>query len=223
MSAHWLGQKQALIFDFDGTLVDTSVELIHSAHLLQSRYQLPPTPVPILRQVVGEGVAAIVHTAFGVDIGSPKCEQLSQEYLLIYQQISAQSPQLYCGIHNALLFWQQQNKKLAIASNKPRALLLPILANSPIADVFDLISCADDKTAAKPAPDLLLQTAQQLQLKPQDCIYIGDDVKDASAALAANMDFIHAHYGSAQPQNPSPQNARAVLKKSADLIFLLRD
>lgn len=192
----------AVLFDLDGTLIDTAPDFIRIIHLLcQEDGVTPPTPAQI-RVQVSEGARAMVrliHPEMSMD--SPELLQYRDRFLAYYGAQIAVDTQLFDGMDTLLESLEQQGIAWGIVTNKPRHLSELLLAALGLTERCAVLVCPDDVSRPKPDPEPMYLAAQQLGIDPQYIAYVGDHPRDIDAGRAANMPTILAAYGYLPPEH----------------------
>ncbi len=213
---------QLVIFDLDGTLVDTADEFIPAVQTLRAEHQLPAMDEKRIRASVSNGARALVRLALDIDDNHPDFEQQRIRLLELYSQVLGTLAKPYPGITSLLAALQQGGIRWAIATNKPRRYTTPLLACLRLQPEPASVVCADDIRHAKPHPQSLLHICRQLQCRPVDAIYIGDHQRDIEAGRRAGMYTIAAAYGYIEPgDSPHDWGADSVVNDSRALAELL--
>ncbi|WP_346798208.1 HAD-IA family hydrolase [Halomonas sp. Bachu 37] len=184
---------RAIIFDLDGTLVDTAPDLAQATNALRRHHGLDALPFEIIRREVSNGGSALVTLALGLETDSPGHAQARTFLLEAYERAVAEHSRVFPPLEHWLEEWEAQNRPWGVVTNKPRRYteaLLEILALNPGALV-----CADDLPVKKPAPDPLWAAAERLRVPPAQCWYVGDHLRDIQAAKAAGMTAVAVGYG----------------------------
>lgn len=183
----------AVIFDLDGTLVDTAPDLAAATNALRAHHGLAALPFEQIRGQVSNGGSALVTLALGLDSGSDEHEQARDFLLDAYEQKVAVHSRLFSPLDVWLHAWQERARPWGIVTNKPRRYTVPLL------DALELtpgaLLCADDLSVKKPSPEPLWEAAKRLGVAPERCWYIGDHVRDMQAARAAGMLAVAVGYG----------------------------
>ncbi|MFT0211117.1 HAD family hydrolase [Pseudomonas sp. F1_0610] len=213
---------QAVLFDLDGTLMDTALDFISIAQQMRVEHGLPEMPAPRIREVISGGAAAIVETALEISESDSAFEALRQEFLKRYQTQCAVHTSLFAGMKNVLTQLEQAGIIWGIATNKPVRYAEPILQQLDLEQRCAVLMCPEHVENSKPAPDMLLKACEILQVEPQKVLYIGDDQRDIQAAEAAGMYSIAARYGYIHPQdNPDNWGANAVINQPQELLAII--
>lgn len=186
---------QAVIFDLDGTLIDTADEFVTVVQALRSEHDLPPMDVDTIRSTVSNGARALVTLALGLEESDVKFETQRLRLLSLYSQILGSSAQPYPGIMTLLEQLQLQGVGWGICTNKPRAYTEPLLERLNLQPAPGSVVCPDDVTHRKPHPESLYLNCKQLNCLPGNAIYVGDHKRDIDAGRAAGMKTVAACYG----------------------------
>jgi len=183
----------ALLFDLDGTLVDTAPDLARATNTLRNHHGFEPLPYPLIRAQVSNGGSALVALALGFDTTHPEHDQARQFLLDAYGQAVAEESCLFPHLDRLLASWEEQHRPWGIVTNKPRAYAAPLVDALGLAP--GTLFCADDLAVKKPAPEPLWAAAEELSTSPGRCWYIGDHLRDMQAARAAGMVAVAVGYG----------------------------
>ncbi len=184
---------QAVLFDLDGTLVDTAPDLANATNMLRRHHGLDALPFDVIRGQVSNGGSALVTLALAVEIDTPGHQEARDFLLQAYDQAVATHSRVFSPLDRWLKNWQAAGLPWGIVTNKPRRFtvaLLDALALQPGA-----LLCADDLPVKKPAPQPLWAAAEQLGVSPGNCWYVGDHLRDIQAARAAGMTAVAVGYG----------------------------
>lgn len=184
---------RALLFDLDGTLVDTAPDLARATNALRHHHGLDPLPYPVIRAQVSNGGSALVALALGLDVTHPGHADARQYLLEAYGQAVAAESRIFSPLEGLLTHWEAQQRPWGIVTNKPRAFAAPLI--EALGMTPGALLCADDLPVKKPAPEPLWAAARQLGVEAGACWYIGDHLRDIQAARAAGMAAIAVGYG----------------------------
>jgi 2-phosphoglycolate phosphatase len=204
---------KALLFDLDGTLMDTAPDFFPTVNTLRKEHNLPPLADEIIRLQVSNGGRALTRLALDMplvevtkqesinlnDANTLFFEQQRQRLLDLYIDHIAEKSDLFPGMIELLETCKQYSLPWGIVTNKPRLyteILLERLADRlPILAHCAVVVCPDDVARSKPFPDPLYLAADTLKISAHDCWYLGDHVRDIEAGNAANMFTIATLYG----------------------------
>lgn len=189
------GPIRAVIFDLDGTLLDTAPDFVVVVNQLRAEHHLPPLPDERIRASVSNGARALVSLAFEIDESAPQFEQLRQRLLELYLNHVAVHTCFFPGIEALLQTLDAHNIPWGIATNKPALYtdaLLQALAIQPAP--FSVI-CPDHVKERKPHPESLFLASQHLGCTPAEIVYVGDHKRDIDCGNNAGAITIAAAYG----------------------------
>jgi N-acetyl-D-muramate 6-phosphate phosphatase len=184
---------EALLFDLDGTLVDTAPDLARATNALRAHHGLTPLPYPLIRAQVSNGGSALVALALGLEKRHRGHDEARQFLLEAYGQAVAEESRLFAPLDRLLAGWEARHRPWGIVTNKPRAYAAPLIEALGLTP--GALLCADDLPVKKPAPEPLWEAARQLGVEARRCWYIGDHLRDIQAARAAGMAAIAVGYG----------------------------
>lgn len=186
---------QAVLFDLDGTLVDTAADLAAAINKMRTARSLAPLPLETLRPSVSMGARGLLKTAFNVVPADAAYEALREEFIHLYAADICNQSRLFEGIPSLLDSLTTRGISWGIVTNKAASLTEPLLARLGIATHAHCIVSGDTTAHAKPHPAPLLHAARLLDMPAAAAIYIGDDLRDIQAGHAAGMLTVAAAYG----------------------------
>lgn len=195
MKAGLPGSIQAVLFDLDGTLIESAPDLAGAANDLREQRGLPPLPLSELRPWVGAGARGMVGAAFNVQPGQPGFEALRDAFLGQYEKRLTQLTHVFEEVIPLLHHLQSRFIPWGIVTNKYRRFAGPIIEALGLNRQAAAIICGDTTPYAKPHPAPLLEAARQISVAPEACLYVGDDLRDMQAGLAAGMSTVAAGWG----------------------------
>ncbi|MCS3902429.1 phosphoglycolate phosphatase [Methylohalomonas lacus] len=213
-------QLDGVLFDLDGTLVDTAPGLAAALNsLCQLKGRAPPDYTAV-RPIVSQGGAALIALAFA-DCDSAEREQLRREFLDIYARLLNEQPgasPLFAGMAGLLDNIEARGWRWGIVTNKPLWLSEPLLAAIGLDRRSACLVCGDQVQQPKPAPEALLLACEQLGCAPARAVYIGDAQRDIAAGQAAGLYTLAAAYGYlARDEDPTDWGADAIVSSVADI------
>lgn len=188
--------KKAILFDLDGTLLDTAPDLVNAVNALRAEYKLSPLPFQTLREMVGKGAHNLIRRALTHEQAmSYDTEEAYSLFAKHYHRVNGHATLEYSGVSHVLKKLHSLGYKLGVVTNKPTEFTLPLLTQFGWHDLFGTIVCGDTLTTRKPHPEPLLHALNQLQVSNHDALMVGDSMNDALAAQAAECDCVILDYG----------------------------
>jgi len=185
----------AVLFDLDGTLIDTAPTFENVLNQLLMKYQKKVLTTEAIRKQVSHGAGALITLGFGIEEKNNDHLLYKNELLDLYEKNIHQGSKLFPGMENLLSILEKNNIPWGIVTNKPKRFTLPLITALNLNDRCSVIVCPDDVTKTKPYPDPLLLACFRLNCKASHCIYVGDHERDIASGNAANMYTISALYG----------------------------
>ena len=186
---------RGVLFDLDGTLIDSAPDLAGAANRLRADHGLEPLPLESLRPMVGSGARGMVGVAFGVAPGDERFEALRDAFLAHYAAGLLERTRPFDGVQEMLSALEADGVAWGIVTNKATRFTRPIVAGLGLAQRARVVVCGDTTPHSKPHPEPLLYAARTLDLAPENVAYVGDDLRDAQAARAAGMPMLAATWG----------------------------
>lgn len=189
------GAVRAVLFDLDGTLVDTAPDLIHTLNEMRRRRGLADMAHEPLRAQASHGTQGLLRLGFGIGHDHPEFHGLRAEFLGIYLQNLSRRSGLFPEMGQVLDGLESQDIRWAVVTNKPAFLTEPLLAQLGLRHRAASVVSGDTCAHPKPHPAPLLHACAQMGVGPVDCLYVGDAARDVEAATAAGMPTLVALYG----------------------------
>lgn len=219
MSRHHL---RAVLFDMDGTLLDSAPDFLAVCRSLHAAHALPEVNEQAMCQVVSGGAGAMVRAAFNLSEHDSRFEPLRHEFLERYLEQCAVYSRLYDGIGELLDDLDAAKLPWGVATNKHLRFAAPIMQRLKLAERAKALLCPDHVARSKPAPDMLLAACAQLKVEPQHCLFVGDDLRDIQAGQAAGCKTVAVTYGYIHPDdNPSHWGADHLVESPTSLRQLI--
>ncbi len=184
-----------LLFDLDGTLVDSAPDLAGAANDLRAAHGLPALPQAQLRPMVGAGARGMVGIAFGVAPGEASFDALKDAFLARYAQRLLHSTRVFDAVQPVLDALDAAGLPWGIVTNKAMRFTAPLVDGLGLAQRARVVIAGDTTPHAKPHPAPLLEAARRVGVAPGRCAYIGDDHRDMQAGRAAGMATLAAAWG----------------------------
>lgn len=184
-----------VLFDLDGTLVDTAPDLGFALNTLLEQEGHKPLDHALIRPVASHGSAGLLKLGFGIEKEDPIYPALQQRFLSVYAENIARESTLFIGMQQVLDGLTANNIRWGVVTNKPSFLTIPLMEALQLTEAAACIVSADTTPHSKPHPAPMLHACELVDAKPIDCIYIGDAERDIQAAHNAHMRSVVALYG----------------------------
>jgi len=185
----------AVLFDLDGTLIDSAPDLAGACNEMRVDRGLDPLPYEHLRRMVGSGARGMVGASFGLTPGNPGYAELRDEFLDRYEARMTRETKVFDEMVPILAWLANEGLPWGIVTNKATRFAAPLVAALGLATQAATLVCGDTVAHSKPHPAPLLEAARRLALVPERCVYVGDDRRDVDAGRAAAMLTVVAGWG----------------------------
>jgi N-acetyl-D-muramate 6-phosphate phosphatase len=185
---------RGVLFDLDGTLLDTAHDMMNALNALRAEEKLAPLPYEKVRAQVSHGANALVKLSFG-ELSATEHEVMRQRLLDIYRKQLARHTALFEGGDEMLRDLDRRGLHWGIVTNKPGWLTDPLLVEVGLHTRARAVVSGDTLPQRKPHPLPLLHAAETMGIKPEECVYVGDAERDMQAAQAAGMFALVAGFG----------------------------
>ena len=210
---------QAVLFDLDGTLVDSAPDLAGAANELRQAHGLPALAFEALRPMVGTGARGMLDAAFGISPGDERFDALRADFLNRYEARILRETRVFARMETVLQALEQRGLPWGIVTNKIARFAVPLVEGLGLMPRCAVLISGDSTAHAKPHPAPLLEAARRLDLPPTCCIYVGDDRRDVEAGRGARMPTLAAAWGYlGRGQSAHDWNAEAVLEQPHELL-----
>ncbi|MBC7489611.1 MAG: HAD-IA family hydrolase [Glaciimonas sp.] len=216
-----LPTPRAILFDLDGTLADTAPDLAAAINYIQRERGLPITPYYTLRPFASAGAYGLISIAFGLKPGDDEYEALRIAFLDNYAAALVIKSSLFEGVPALLQDLDQRRLTWGIVTNKA-ARFTDLLVPQIGLEKAGCIISGDTTAHTKPHPAPLIEAARRLCLKPQECWYVGDDLRDIQAGRAAGMPAVAAAWGYCGHTEPVSWEADALANTPSELNRLIK-
>lgn len=221
MSTAFWRDRDAVLFDLDGTLADTAADLCAAANAMRLARGQPALPLSRFRPWVSRGGKAMLEVAFP-DLTEAEREPMLADFLARYGAQPAAQASLFVGMPRVLQQIEARGWRWGVVTNKPYALAVPVMAGLQLSERCGVLIGGDSLAQRKPDPLPLRVACERLGVDVERCVYVGDDLRDVQAAHAAGMPAIAAAWGYIAPgERAADWGADAVLNQPVELIELL--
>jgi 2-phosphoglycolate phosphatase len=213
---------KAVLFDLDGTLVDTALDLGYALNLQRGQHGLAPLADELIRPQASHGSRGLLALGFGIQPDDPQFAPMRQEFLQLYADNLSRHSRPFDGVLEMLTQLESRGVAWGVVTNKPARFTEPLMAILDLAERAACIVSGDTCPQPKPHPSPLLHAASVLHSAPEDCIYVGDAERDVEAAKAASMPVLVALWGYLDA-NDEPDNwgAKGLIETPAQILEYL--
>ena len=211
----------AILFDLDGTLVDSAPDLVGVLNRLLAEDDRPPMPYAIARNAVSDGAAGLIRLGFGPGLSADRFEALRVRFLELYAEDVCANSRVFIELNDIIT--SPSEHIWGVVTNKPHAFTVPLLTRLGLTDGCGCIVSGDRLPQKKPHPAPLLAAAEELGVAAERCVYVGDAPRDIEAGRAAGMVTIVAAYGYIRPtEDVDAWGADHVVRRPSQLSGVIR-
>ena len=212
-------KSKAVLFDFDGTLADTAADLARPLNRIRTDRGLQELPLDALRPFASAGARGLLEAGLGILPDHPEFKPLRETFLRHYAEDICVDTRLFPGMDALLQAIEARGLRWGIVTNKSTSLTRLLVSELKLETRAACVVCGDTTPYLKPNPASLLHAAKELALAPQDCLYLGDDLRDIQAARAAGMRSVAVGWG--YGADLQAWQADFVIRQPPDLVGLL--
>lgn len=189
------GSIDAVLFDLDGTLIDSAPDLGAAADKMRTDRGLSSLPITSYRHMAGAGARGMLGIGFGITPEAPEFQALREEFFVNYESRMLLDTHVFDGVPQLLDALAERGMRWGVVTNKAARFTDPLTRSMPLFATAGAIVSGDTTLHAKPHPEPLFEAARRLGVDPVRCIYVGDDERDIVAGRAAGMRTVAAIYG----------------------------
>jgi len=214
---------QAVLFDLDGTLIDSAPDLGAAADKMRVDRGLSSLPLDHYRPMAGAGARGMLGIAFGMTPEHPDFDAMKEEFFVNYENCMTERTRIFDGVVDMVAQLVAQGLPWGVVTNKSSRFTDPLTAAMDLFATAGAIVSGNTTPFAKPHPEPLFEAARRLSVDPAQCVYVGDDERDIVAGLAAGMGTVAATYGYLGLQSDISQwNAHLHIDSPTDLLKYLQ-
>jgi len=213
---------KSILFDLDGTLLDTAPDLVAALNGVLQAHGKPVLPLEVARPFVSRGARGLLQCGFGLGEDAPEYTAYVEEFLGFYRKALCVNTNLFDGMSPLLAELDEAKCVWGVVTNKSAGLTEPLLKEMNLYDRLHVLVCGDTLPEKKPSPRPLLYACEMSGLQPDETIYVGDDRRDIDAANAAGMLSVAARYGYYdKSESPDDWEADWVIDHPGELSAML--
>lgn len=213
-----------VLFDLDGTLVDTAPDLIASLNFALNQHGFPTIQPEHVKPHVSFGASAMINGSFKNALDDEMHNAILTTMLTQYENNIALHSRFFDGILDVLAFIEMQNLSWGIVTNKRERFTHPLVEALNLKNRAACVICGDTTPNPKPHPAPIFEACKRANVAVENCVYIGDAAHDIAAGNNANMHTLAATYGYLQPDdNPENWGANALIHSPKDLLAWLKN
>jgi 2-phosphoglycolate phosphatase len=186
---------EAVLFDLDGTLIDSAPDLGAAVDKMRVHRGLPSLPLEQYRPMAGAGARGMIGIAFGITPEHAEFEVMKEEFFVNYENCMTERTRIFEGVNDMIAALVSLGLPWGVVTNKSSRFTDPLTAAMPLFATAGAIVSGNTTPHAKPHPEPLFEAARRLSVDPARCVYVGDDERDIVAGLAAGMGTVAATYG----------------------------
>jgi 2-phosphoglycolate phosphatase len=208
----------SVLFDLDGTLLDTADDFLAIISAMRSESGLAPANDLLIRNQVSDGAAGMLAAAFSLETVDPRLDGLRNDFLRRYERDLGVHARLYPGMADLLHWLESENIPWGVVTNKLSRFSTPLMDATGLGARCSSLVCPDHVVKAKPHPESLLKACRDMGTDPRHSVFVGDHLRDIQAGRAAGMATVAALYGYIPPdQNPAHWQATHSIQSPAEL------
>jgi phosphoglycolate phosphatase len=208
-----------VLFDLDGTLVDTAPDLIAALNRALHNYGFEAVSIAAIKPYISYGAAAMIAKSLPENNHNEQLQSTLLDYMLSsYQNHIAEKSRLFTGMADILESIEKQGLKWGVVTNKRERFTKPLMDELQLTHRAACIISGDSTANSKPHPEPMFKACKQANVKPKECVYIGDAAHDIEAGRRAEMQTLAAVYGYLKPDDqPENWGADALIKQPAEI------
>jgi len=186
---------RAVLFDLDGTLIDSAPDLAGAVEDMRAKRGLPALDLSVYRPMAGAGARGMLGVGFGLAPDDPGFATLREEFFQSYERRLTLKTRVFDGVSDVIQRLEQQQLPWGVVTNKASRFTETLTRAIALFDSASVIISGDSTAYSKPHPEPLLEAARRIGIAPGHCVYVGDDERDIVAGQAAGMNTVAVAYG----------------------------
>lgn len=223
MTARLFADIDVVLFDLDGTLIDSAPDLGAAADRMRVQRGMPSLPLQQYRHMAGAGARGMLSVAFGMTPEHVQFADLKEEFLGNYERGMTERTYAFDGVQTLIDQLQHKGLRWGVVTNKSARFTEPLTRALPLFGSAAVVISGDTTPYSKPHPEPLFEAARRIGVEPGRCVYVGDDERDIVAGLAAGMGTVAATYGYlGLKADTTAWGAHASIENPLALLHLLR-
>ena len=208
-----------VLFDLDGTLLHTAPDLTTALNKALAHFNFPEVSVNTITPYISYGAAVMIDTALEQEVPETIKAEILVWLLNYYENHIADKTELYTGMAELLTSLETMGIPWGVVTNKRERMTHPLMQALNLTERSACIICGDTTAYSKPHPEPMLTACRQIQVSPEECLYIGDAEHDITAGKAANMKTLAATYGYLKPDDkPQDWGADALIHQPGEIL-----
>ena len=213
---------RAVLFDLDGTLIDSAPDLGAAADKMRVDRGMPSLSLNAYRHMAGAGARGMLGIAFGMTPESAGFAEMREEFFRNYEQCMTERTYAFEGVPELIQALEAGPLLWGVVTNKSMRFTDPLTRQMPLFAQAAAVVSGDTTPHSKPHPEPLFEAARRMQIAPEYCIYVGDDERDIQAGAAAGMKTVAARYGYlGATEDTAHRGADAHINSPLELLKLL--
>ncbi len=212
-------QLACVLFDLDGTLLNTAPDLTAALNKTLAHFGYATVPAKKITPYISYGAAMMIEQALTQTVSKTETAAMLEWLLDYYESHIAEATHLFAGMPELLNTLETQGIPWGVVTNKRERMTYPLMQALNLNERAASIICGDTTAYSKPHPEPMLAACREIQVNPEQCLYIGDAQHDISAGKAANMKTLAATYGYIKPdERPQHWGADALINHPSDIL-----
>lgn len=220
MKRSQLMKYELIVFDMDGTILDTLEDLKNSMNYTLKLHNMPERTLDEIRSFVGNGIRKLIERAVADETSDTKIEEIHKDFMTHYEVHCADFTKPYDGVNVLIKELRNRGCKTAVVSNKADTAVQELCVQY-FPGLFDLAIGERPEIAKKPAPDMVNLALEQLQVSKENAVYIGDSDVDVATAKNSGLDMIAVDWGFRTREFLKEQGAETIVSKPEEILELV--